>query len=217
MELDECIEKRASYRSYNDKKVAWEDLVAILNAARLAPSSGNLQNWSFIIIQKPELKEEIAKSALNQNWMIQAPVLIVVCSRLENIKRHYGERGEMLYSIQNCASAVNNILLKATDLGIASCWINSFDEDVIKRILKVPLGVRPQAIVTLGYSNEKIEKLKRYELDLLIHFDEWNGKKSEGLFPLKQHKQGIQEDISNTAEQGKSFFSKLISKFIKKK
>ncbi len=212
MELDQCIEKRASYRSYNDKKVAWEDLIAILNAARLAPSSGNLQNWSFIVVQKTELKEEITKSALNQNWINQAPVLVIVCSRLENIKRHYGERGEILYSIQNCASAVNNMLLKATDLGIASCWINAFDEDAVKRILKVPLGVRPQAIITLGYSNEKIEKLKRYELDLLIHFEEWNGKKSEGIFPLKQHKQEIQENISNTATKEKGFFSKLISK-----
>lgn len=216
MELDECIGKRASYRSYNEKKVSWEDLIAILNTARLSPSSGNLQNWSFIVVQKPELKEEIAKAALNQIWINQAPVVIIICSRMENIKRHFGERGEMLYSIQNCAAAINNILLKATDLGIASCWINAFDEEAIKRIFKIPLGVRSQAIITLGYSNEKIEKLKRYDLDLLVHFDEWNGKRSEGLFPLKQHKKELEESFKETTDKGKSFFSKLISKIRRK-
>ena len=217
MELDKCIEKRASYRSYTDKKVSWEDLTAILNAARLAPSSGNLQNWSFIIVQKSETKEEIAKAALNQVWINQAPILIVVCSRIENIKRHYGERGKVLYSIQNCAAAINIILLKATDLGLASCWINAFDEEAVKRLLKVPLGVRPQALITIGYSNDKVEKQKRYDLDILTHFEEWNGKRTEGLFPLKQHQQEIKDSISETTEVGKGIFSRILSKFKKSK
>jgi len=147
MQLDECIEKRASSRAYNDKKVSWEDLATILNAARMAPSSGNMQNWSFIIVEKQNIKEQITTAAMNQVWINQAPIVLVVCSRLENIKRHYGERGEKLYAIQNCAAAIGNILLKATDLGIASCWINAFDEEAIIRILKIPGAVRPQAIM----------------------------------------------------------------------
>lgn len=216
MQLNECLEKRASYRSYNNKEVAWEDIMNILNAARMSPSSGNLQNWSFIIVQKPEIKEEISKAALNQVWINQAPVVIVVCSRLENIKRHYGERGENLYAIQNCAAAINNILLKATDLGMASCWINAFDDNAIKRILKMPDSVVPQGIVTIGYSNEKIEKMKRYELDLLIHFDEWNGKKAEGLFPLKEHGQDAMEGLSGTTAKTRNFFSGLFARFKRK-
>ena len=216
MQLNECLEKRASYRSYNSKEVSWEDLIAILNAARLSPSSGNLQNWSFIVVQKPEIKEEISKAALNQVWINQAPLVIVVCSRIENIKRHYDERGEKLYAIQNCAAAINNILLKSTDLGMASCWINAFDDNAIKRILKIPDSVVPQGIITIGYSDEKIEKMKRYELDLLIHFDEWNGKKAEGLFPLKEHRQDAMEGLSETRNKTKNFFSSLFARFKKK-
>ncbi|MBI2670767.1 nitroreductase family protein [Candidatus Woesearchaeota archaeon] len=216
MELDQCLEKRASYRTYNDKQVAWEDLISVLNAARLAPSSGNLQNWSFIIVQKQEVREEISKAALNQVWINQAPILIVVCSRMENVKRHYGDRGERLYAIQNCAAAINNILLKTADLGIASCWVNAFDDEAIKRILKIPETVVPQGIITIGYSNERVEKMKRYDLDLLLHFDEWNGKKVEGLFPLKQHSKELKETVLGTKEKGKGFFANFLSRFKKR-
>ena len=216
MEFDKVIEKRASYRNYNDQDVSYEDLMSVLNAARLAPSSGNLQNWSFIVVRKPELKEEIMKASMNQTWILQAPVLIIVASRNENIKRHYGDRGEKLYAIQNCAAAINNLLLKSIDLGLASCWINAFDDQVLKRILKLPDTVIPQAIISLGYSNDKVEKLKRYDLDLLVHFDEWNGKQAEGLFPLKQRIPNTKEMLGSGTEKTKGFFSNLMNKFKKK-
>ena len=212
MQFDEVIQKRASSRTYNDKEVAWEDLTAVLNAARMAPSSGNLQNWSFVIVKNQEHKQELSNAAMNQAWISQAPLLIVVCSRNENIKRHYGEKGEKLYAIQNCAAAINNILLKATDMGLASCWINAFDEQAIKRILKIPESVSPQAIISMGYSDEKTEKLKRYDLDLLVHFEVWEGKQSEGLFPLKKHEIDVKDTITKTGEKGKGFFSKIFGK-----
>lgn len=216
MEFDKVIEKRASYRNYNDQDVSYEDLMSVLNAARLAPSSGNLQNWSFIVVRKSELKEEIMKASMNQTWILQAPVLIVVASRNENIKRHYGDRGEKLYSIQNCAASINNLLLKSTDLGLASCWINAFDDQALKRILKLPDTVLPQAIISLGYSNDKVEKLKRYDLDLLVHFDEWNGKQVEGLFPLKQRMLNSNGSSVSETKKTNGFFSNLMNKLKKK-
>jgi nitroreductase len=212
MQFDDVIQKRASYRTYNNKEVAWEDLTAVLNAARMAPSSGNLQNWSFVIVKNQEAKQELSNAAMNQAWISQAPLLIVVCSRNENIKRHYGEKGEKLYAVQNCAAAINNILLKATDIGLASCWINAFDEQAIKRILKIPESVSPQAIVSIGYSDDKTEKLKRYDLDLLVHFEVWEGKQSEGLFPLKKHEIDVKGSVNSFGEKGKGFFSKIFGK-----
>jgi hypothetical protein len=97
-------------------------------------------------------------------------------------------------------------------MGLASCWVNAFDEQAIKRILKIPESVSPQAIISLGYSDEKTEKLKRYDLDLLVHFEVWEGKQSEGLFPLKKHEIDVKDSINTVGEKSKGFFSKIFGK-----
>ena len=87
MELDQVIKERKSVRKFKSLNVPWYIISECLEAAIQAPSSGNVQNWRFIIIRNKETREKIAKICDEQYWMLKAPMLIVVCSEVTKIKR----------------------------------------------------------------------------------------------------------------------------------
>ena len=214
MEVKEAIRTRRSIRKYLKKEVDDKIIAEIIETAKFAPSSGNIQNWKFIVVKDPKKIKEITASALNQSWMNQAPVHIVVCNCLTNIKKLYKERGEKLYSTQNCAAAIQNILLTAHSLGLGSCWVGAFDKVGVKRVLRIPNNVEPEAIVTLGYSSDKIfQKPHRHELHELTFFEEWDKKEKEfGIVPISKH-------TVIAEEKTKGFFSEIKEKInsLKKK
>lgn len=174
MDVSEAIAKRRSIRKYLDIPVEWDKVGLILEAGRLAPSAGNVQEWRFIVVTKPELRKQIAESALGQHWVETAPIHIVIVALTEKIKRHYGMRGERLYSIQDCAACATNMMLMATELGLGSCWIGAFDEAKVQRILKIPDDVRPQIILTVGYADEKPHMPPRYPINNLVYLEQFS-------------------------------------------
>jgi len=176
MNVDDAIRQRRSARSYSEKEVKHEHLVRVLNAGRHAPSSGNVQNWVFLVVKNENTKREIARACLNQIWMVQAPVHIIICNDLVAIKRSYGERGERLYGIQNSAAAAENMMLEAESLGLGTCWVGSFDNDAVKRALNIPNGVNPEIILTLGHPQGKTSMAGRHDLSHLVYFEQWGHK-----------------------------------------
>ncbi len=177
MDLDKCIKERRSVRSYLDKNVEFEKLAKILDSARYAPSSGNIQNVMLIAVRDKKKRADIATASLKQYWMMDAPVHIAVCNKIENIKRFYGSKGELVYSSQNCAAAIENMLLTAYSLGLGTCWVGAFDEDAIKRILRIPENIKVEAVITLGYVKEKEELPSKYALENITYFEEWGNTK----------------------------------------
>lgn len=152
METLECIKSRRSVRRFRKKNIPMDELLKILDAGRLAPSAGNIQGWIFVVVRDKKKKEEISEAAFGQMWMAEAPVIIVICSDLSRYRMYYGRRGEELYSIMDASAAAENILLAARDFGYGSCWVSAFDEEKIKRILKIPeeKDVRPLILVPIG-------------------------------------------------------------------
>jgi nitroreductase len=158
MDVFEAIAKRRSIRKYQERDVDDKLIGVLLWAAAQAPSAGNLQDWRFIVIRDKKTKELLYNAALRQDHIKEAPVLIVVCSDLEVLSLRYGKRGEIVYSLLDCGAAIENLLLAATALNLATCWISAFDEEDVKNILRLPDFVRPVAIITVGYPAEKPEE-----------------------------------------------------------
>ncbi len=154
MDVLEAVVTRRSIRKYLDVPVEWDKVGTILEAGRWAPSAGNLQNWKFITIDDPGKRKAIAEACVGQLWMAQAPLHIVIVSEPDTARRHYGVRGERLYSIQNCACAAQNMMLAAHAIGLGTCWVGAFDEERIKETVNIPEHVRPQMIITVGYPAE---------------------------------------------------------------
>jgi len=143
--------RRFSCRRFHNDAVEESELAFILEAARWAPSAGNLQPWRFFVVRDPSTREALALSAYRQKFVSShAPVVIVVCAVAEESARHYGTRGASLYCLQDTAAAVENILLAATELGLGSCWVGAFDETAAARALDLPDGWRPVAMIPIG-------------------------------------------------------------------
>jgi len=152
MDIWQVFKKRHSVRNFDSKKDVSNDLIEkIIEAAKTAPSAGGLYPTDFIIVRDQKTKEQIAKAALRQDFVAQAPVVIVVVSDVEKTASYYGERGRNLYVIQDAAAATENLILAATALGLGTCWVGAFDEEEIRKILKLKRDFRPLAIIPVGY------------------------------------------------------------------
>jgi len=177
MEVSETFKQRRSIRKYSDKKVPMNLIHDILEEAKLAPSAGNTQNWRFIVVTDIEKKKDIAKASLNQNWMTTSPVYLVVCNDTPRLVELYEKNGKF-FSIQNCAAITSFILLSATGKGLGSCWVGVFDYKKIQKILGLPDDIFPDAVITLGFSDEpKSSKHLREDVENLTYFNSWKNKK----------------------------------------
>ena len=168
MDLLEAIINRCSVRRYRSEAVSEESVTKILELASQAPSAGNLQPWHFIVVRDSKRKIALAKAALGQSMVANAPLVIVVCADQLKSRRYYGERGANLFCIQDTAAAIENLLLAAFMLGIGTCWVGSFNESEVSEILHAPEGIRPIAIIPLGYPAEHPIRTSRKPLSEIV-------------------------------------------------
>lgn len=208
MDVQKAILNRRSVRDFNSKPVEFEKLTLVLEAASYAPSAGDLKDFKFIVITNKNLIKEIAESSQEQYWIAKAPVLIVVLSDYSKTKELYKERGERLYSVQNSAASIQNILLSSHGLGLSSCWVGSFDENKIKTLLQIPDNVRPQAIIPIGYSDDQPKIDKEPDLQTMVYFNGFGSKVKNMNILLRDYSKEMEKLTDNT----QNFFEKITEK-----
>lgn len=152
MDAIEAINRRRCVRRFSGRPLDEEQAKKLLEAAVRAPSAGNLQPWHFYAVRDRATRQHLSAAALSQRHVAEAPLVIVVCADPERSAVRYGKRGRKLYCIQDCAAAVQNILLAAVAMDMAACWVGAFDEGEVGRILSLPHGRRPLAMVPAGYA-----------------------------------------------------------------
>ena len=172
METIDAINSRRSIRRFDARDIDENVIKDIIKLGNLAPSAGNLQPRDFLVVREKQTKNKLARAALNQSFVAEAPVVIVVCANTKRVS-HYGKRGMELYCIQDSAAAIQNMLLAVVDFGLASCWIGAFDEEAVASILDLPKHIRPVALLPIGYSKEKAQAPSRINLHELIHYERW--------------------------------------------
>jgi nitroreductase len=215
MTVFDCILTRRSIRRYSDIPVEWDKVGKICEAGKAAPSSGNIQNWKFVVVTKEETRKKVAQACLEQYWMAQAPVHIIVCGEPKKAQQFYGIRGDRLYTVQNCAAATMNMILMAHSLGLGSCWVGAFDEEMLKRALAMPDRARPQSVITIGYSDEKPPMPQEYNLEDVAYLENFKA----GYSVIKYHDLAVGEfatPMQAGLEKGGKFAAKYSKKFINK-
>ena len=180
--LDEIFNMRYSCRAYDSRPVSEGDLTAICEAARLAPSACNSQTWRFVVIRNRNLISRICDEAMRpvirNQWMKEAPVFIAGCSKLDIVANRIGSAvtGIEYYQI-DLGIAMEHMVLKATELGLGTCWIGWFREEKIKEILGIPGSIRVTALLAVGYpGNEASAKRKRKSLEEIVFRDKWGAR-----------------------------------------
>jgi len=153
MILEDLTHILTEARSFEDADVDFDDLMEILEAARLAPSAMNSQIWRFFVVGRGESLDRLAHIAGKRAFQT-APVVIVACASPYFLKK----RGrEQPYFMIDVPIAVSHLLLSAADLGLGSVVTYQFDEETALSIVGVPKGHRAVALVALGYIGEQSE------------------------------------------------------------
>ncbi len=208
MDALECIATRRSIRKFLDIPVEFEKVGNVLDAGRFAPSAGNLQDWKFILVTEEKMRQEVAKACVEQYWLATAPIIIIVCTEPERTKRFYGRSGEK-YSIQNGAAVVQNMLLAAHAEGLGSCWIGAFEDEAIKRIFNIPDDVFVQAIVPLGYPDEKVPMPLRYTMENVTYIEGWGNRIKDLAAYYEWYGEHVQKAIKKGKELVKGFARRM--------
>jgi nitroreductase len=168
---------RRSCKRFSPQPLEMDKVLQVIQAGHLAPSAGNLQNWSFLVITDIEKVRELYHHTLDQEAFLTAPMAIVVCGDVDYAHKMYGMRGKRLYTIQNCAAAMENMLLAAHALGLGAVWIGAFDEDKVSGMFGIPNEAhRPQAILLIGYPDYEVEPKSIRPIQEVVYFNSFGNK-----------------------------------------
>jgi nitroreductase len=173
MEFDHVVRKRKMIRKYLPNMIPESIMSKMIKNASKAPSAGHTQVQEFIIVKDPTIKKKLRQASVNQKYVEDAPVLIVVCSNTSRSLGRYGQRGKDFYSIIDGAFASMIILLTAVNEKLGAGFVGAFEDDEVAKILNMPEHVKPVGIITLGYPDESPAKLDRIENKQLVHYDRW--------------------------------------------
>jgi nitroreductase len=169
MDVFEVIEVRRSVREFKLDPIPDEKLGMILEAARLAPSAGNRQPWRFVLVQDADKKKAVARAADDQSFLGDAAVVVVAVG-VPEVSARWCEKDTMI--------ALEHMVLAATALGYGTCWIGAFDEDAIKRLLKIPANMRVVALLPIGVPDEKPAARPRKKPSEIFFREDWQSNQS---------------------------------------
>lgn len=170
MDVFEAIATRKSVRAFRDTDVSEEKITHLLEAARLAPSASNRQEWRFVVVRDPSRKKELSLAARGQEFVGAAPVVLACCAETDG---HVMACGQLCYPI-DVAIAIDHITLCAAAEGLGTCWIGAFDEDRVKAVLGIPPEIRVVGLLPVGHAQDptRVAK-KRLSLEQITRYERW--------------------------------------------
>ncbi|MFX1255067.1 MAG: nitroreductase family protein [Promethearchaeota archaeon] len=163
----ELLEKRQSIRSFKKDSIPPEIIQRIFKAIQSAPSAGNRQAYKIVQVFDPTIKTALARAAWNQNFIAAAPFVLVFFADVPESSGRYGDRGNF-YALQDATIACAYAQLAITAEGLGSVWIGAFNDNQVHNILHAPSGLKPVAILPIGYPAEKPRRTPRKVLSQVL-------------------------------------------------
>lgn len=154
MQFFDVIDRRRSIRAYRAAAVERSKLDAVLSAARLAPSAGDLQAYVILLVENPDTKSALAEAALGRDFIADAPLVLVFLADRRRSEGKYGSRGATLFCLQDATIAAAYVQLAAAAEGLGTCWVGAFDEARVASAINAPAHLRPVALMPLGNADE---------------------------------------------------------------
>jgi len=171
MNVKEAIKKRRSVRAYKNKPVADRLIKEVVDAARLAPSGHNMQPWRFYVLKNNKsLCTRLRKEKIfYQDFPCTAPAIIVCCADPE-VYHGWREKGNKKRAFRDLNIASAFLVLRATELGLGTCYVGWIDGNRLKKMLKLPKNHILPYVITIGYPAQKLGKHKRKDLNKILRF-----------------------------------------------
>ena len=169
MDFFKVLEGRHSVRAYADRAVPPDKLKRILEAINRAPSAGNRQAYEVYLVHEAKQRKDLLRAGNDQEFLGQAPIVLVFCTHAGLDIDRYGPRGAQLYCIQDATIACTFAMLAASALGLSTVWVGAFDEEAVREIICAPRDERPVALLPIGYAAETPRLRSRRKLTDLVH------------------------------------------------
>lgn len=169
MTVFEAIQQRYSVRKYEDRPVEDDKLQRIMEAARLAPSARNRQEWRYVVVRDERRRELLMRAAKGQAFVGQAPVVIAGCARDDEYVMSCGQPATQI----DVAISMEHIALQAVEEGLGTCWIGAFDAEAARQVIGAPEDVSVIELMTLGYPADEPRPKSRLPIDEIVMYEEW--------------------------------------------
>jgi nitroreductase len=169
MNVFDAIKQRRSIRAFEDRPIEEEKLLRVLEAARLAPSAKNRQEWRYVLVKDKDLRRRLAVACNNQYFIAEAPVVIVGCATMTD---YVLTCGQPAYTIDVTIS-MDHMTLQAVEEGLGTCWIGAFQEDEVKELLNVPPEMRVVEVMPLGYPKFQPQSKLRVALNKIVFHEKY--------------------------------------------
>jgi nitroreductase len=169
MDVYAAIAARRSVRAYKGDAIPEEKLQRVLDAARLAPSARNRQEWRFMVVRDGGLRQKLVEACNGQAFVAQAPAVLVMCGTEGKDMMRCGQKtGTVDVSI-----AMAYVTLAATAEGLGTCWLGSFIDEKVKAVLGIPAEAMVVAVSPLGVPAESPAARTRKAASEVVSFDKW--------------------------------------------
>jgi len=202
LDITQLVKSRRSIRKFKPTRISRDVIRAILDLARWAPSAHNAQPWRLIVIDDKEVKRKLA-TEMGKTWLsdmrkdgvprdkaerimkleswersTKSPIVVIACLTMADMHKYPDPRrrkAEYLMGVQSIAAYIQTLLLLAHYQGLSACWICAplFCQGTVKKALRLPEEFEPQAMIIMGYADEKPQPLPRKPLDEICAFNGW--------------------------------------------
>lgn len=167
MDIMQALNTRRSIRKFTDEPVSDEALKHILEAAMMAPSAGNGQPWEFIVVTDEAVRKQVSETHPYIKMAAKAPAGVLVCGNLSK-EKFPG------YWMQDCAAAMENLLLAVHGLGLGAVWTGVYPkEDRVKaftELFKLPKNIIPFGYAPIGHPAQTVTSESRYT-EANVHYN----------------------------------------------
>ena len=167
--------RRHSVRAYRPDPVPDDALAAVLEAARIAPTAANRQPFRVIVVHTAGREAELRR-IYDRDWFVGAPLVLCVCAVPDEawVRTMYDGRS---HADVDASIVMDHVILAATDAGLGTCWIASFDPAAAREVLAIPEEGEPMLFTPLGYAagdeEASARHLQRRPIEELVRYERW--------------------------------------------
>jgi nitroreductase len=178
-EVMDAIKNRRSIRHYQDTKVPPEVLERLLEAVRWSPSWANTQCWEIIVVTNEEVKAKLQQTLSKGNpatrAMVEAPVVIAVCGKLQSSGFYKGQVTTKFgdWFLYDLGLATQSLCLAAQNEGLGTVIAGLLDHERAKEVLEIPEGYELVTLLPLGYPAKVSGPPNRRERSEFVHFEKF--------------------------------------------
>jgi nitroreductase len=171
MDTITAIESRRTIREFSDKKPDWRRIIEAINSTQYAPMAGGYFSLRFILIEKPDTIQKIAKWS-EQDFIQNTKYVVIFVTDAKKTELSFKERAKK-YLPQQAGSAIQNFMLHLTEEGLSTCWIGHFNDEKIRMLLKIPKEFEIEAMFPIGFAKKKPKQKEKEPIYSKLYFNEW--------------------------------------------